>query len=534
MATKSYDLKLGDRNVKLKQSEKFVGIKPKPGMSNDMMAAVNAIQNGKAPVAHGTLGGFEIVEMEPEAQDTDETLDHLRNERTVAAGTHVFHTSNDDVPFVPTGELFVVFKKGTSESKKRALLDEANLELIEARDGEEFVLRTTQRSRNPVSVAQTLQESDIVEVAEPELATVGKLASVAMPTDSLLNEQWHLHNTGFHRGTSLFFLEGADARVFDAWRLLGNLGSSSIIVAVIDDGFDLTHPDLGSSGKVVEPFDFTRNSNNPEPGPNDWHGTACAGVAIGSAGNGDIVGAIPNASFMPVRWGRNLADREIENWFGHVTDNGADIVSCSWGAAANVFPLSTRARRAIEKCATDGRNGKGCVVVFAAGNDDRDVNNLPHSVDGFAIHPDVIAVAACNSRDSKSHYSNFGDEIWIAAPSSGAGGAGILTADVTGFIERNGERRYLGYAPGDYTYDFGGTSSACPLVAGICALILSANPDLTAGEVKEVIRSTARRIGADDEYDDNGHSTSFGFGCIDAGAAVARAIELRGAAKKIA
>ena len=94
-------------------------------------------------------------------------------------------------------------------------------------------------------------------------------------------------------------------------------------------------------------------------------------------------------------------------------------------------------------------------------------------------------------------------------------------------MEVNGERRYLGYDPGDYTYDFGGTSSACPLVAGVCALILTANPDLTTRDVKEVIRTTARRIGGDSEYGQDGHSRKFGYGCIDANAAVARAIELR-------
>lgn len=522
-----YKLKYGKRDLELQESKKLIGVRPKPGMSKAMEAAIQGLHVKKTSAGDSSLGGFEIVEVEPETQDAGDLLDQLRSDNTVNVGTHVFHTSEDDVPFVPTGELFVVFKENATDAAKQKLLDNQNLELVEARDGNEFIVRISRQSRNPLKVAADLQESDIVEVAEPELATVGRLTAAALPTDALLNEQWHLRNTGHHRGTSLFFKAGADARVIDAWQTAGGLGSPGTVVGVIDDGFDLTHPDLNGSGKVVHPFDFTRNSNDPSPGFGDWHGTACAGVAVGNAGGGEIVGAAPNVTLMPVRWGRNLADREIENWFGHVTRNGADVVSCSWGAAANVFELSTRAHRAIEKCAKNGRGGKGCVVVFAAGNDDHDINDFPRTLDGFAIHPDVIAVAACNSRDKKSHYSNFGAEIWIAAPSSGAGGAGVLTADVTGHVMDNGQRIELGYAAGDYTFEFGGTSSACPLVAGICALILTENPDLTSRQVRKILRDTARRIGADSEYDQGGHSRLFGYGCINADAAVARARQLK-------
>ncbi len=88
---------------------------------------------------------------------------------------------------------------------------------------------------------------------------------------------------------------------------------------------------------------------------------------------------------------------------------------------------------------------------------------------------------------------------------------GILTTDVRG---------NLGYGPGDFTYDFGGTSSATPLVAGICALILSIKPSLTSAEVKDLIRTTARKIGKPADYTANGHSIFYGYGCIDALSAI--------------
>jgi hypothetical protein len=135
---------------------------------------------------------------------------------------------------------------------------------------------------------------------------------------------------------------------------------------------------------------------------------------------------------------------------------------------------------------------------------------------GFALHPDVIAVAASNSRDEQSHYSNFGDEIAICAPSSGAGGRGIVTTD---------RRGIKGYTSNDYCFDFGGTSSSTPLAAGLAALILSINGDLTAAQVKEVMMETADKIGDPADYV-NGHSQKFGHGRINALKAVRRAAEL--------
>ncbi len=525
MAEDKVTLKYGGCDLELTKSPSLIAIKAQPGSAEPLRSELAALAMRSPTARRGSLGGFSLVEIHASAEEVNRQLDVLRQNPTVATGSHVFHTSADKVPFVPTGNLFVVFKPDVPEAEQQALLSRHHLQMVEARGKGEFIVKVTPASVNPVKTAASLQQSELIDIAEPELATPGRIKAEAFvhPVDALLHEQWHLKNTGWHRGTSVGFKAGADARVVAAWEALQSLGAYEVVVAVIDDGFDLTHPDL--VGKAVHPWDFTRNSADPSPGmgADDWHGTACAGVAVGRAGGGDVVGAAPGATLMPIRWGPNLADAQIEAWFEYVTLRGAWIVSCSWGGAADLFPLSTRASRAIGKCATGGRGGRGCVIVFAAGNSAHDINDpAGGSLDGFATHPDVIAVAASTSRDERSHYSNFGDEIWICAPSSGAGGWGILTADVTGFIELGGQRLPLGYAPGDYTYDFGGTSSACPLVAGICALVLTANPRLTAEDVKNVLKETARKIG--DGYV-NGHSPYFGYGCVDAESAVRRALQ---------
>ncbi len=516
-------LRFGSRELPLTKSEKLIGVKPNPGIGRRILSEM--VPQVAGPVSPGSLlGGFQLINVEDENLSMEETLDGLRAHPAITTGTHVFHTSDDEVPFVPTGQIYVEFKPDTPAEECQDLLEEHGLEIVETRGERELIVQVTSRSANPIKVAQELQESPRIQVAEPDLATPGKIQAFALPTDDRLMDQWHLRNTGTHRGTPIGFTAGADSRVLEAWDSSDSLGSPNVVVAVIDDGFDLSHPDLQGDWKIVAPKDFTRNSASPLPDPlnEDWHGTACAGVAVGNADGTGIVGAAPRSRLMPIRWGKNLSDTEIENWFGYAREQGAWVVSCSWKALAKRYVLSSRASRAIERCARDGRDGLGTVICFAAGNEDLDIDDpATGSINGFAIHPDVIAVAASTSRDRKSHYSNFGRRISICAPSSGSGGWGITTSDVMGLYERGGERFEAGYSPGGYTNDFGGTSSACPLVAGICALILSIRPDLRAVEVRELIERTARKIGQANFYDSRGHSPVFGHGCVDASAAVA-------------
>lgn len=516
-------LKYGNGNLTLKKSQKLMGIKPLLNQEEQIPGILAANAIGATPTAE-TLGGFQLITIENSSTTPmEDTLEQLRTHANVQVGTHVFHTSDDEVPFVPTGKLFLRFSSSASNSEIEELLAEHKLQIVEAREARELIVQVTPASENPVKVATSLQQSGLIEIAEPDLATPGRLHAFVLPQDTLLNRQWHLQNTGFHRGTAIGFQAGADARVLAAWQAAQTIGNPNVVVAVIDDGFDLSHPDLAGIGKIIAPMDFTRSNNHPIPEltAKEWHGTACAGVAIGNVNGSGVVGASPGSRLMPVRWGPFLSDDEIERWFSHVTLQGAWVVSCSWGARARRFELSARAAIAIKRCATQGRSGKGCVVVFAAGNEDRNINDSASgSINGFAIHPNVIAVAASTSLDQKSDYSNYGQEISICAPSSGAGGWGVTTADVMGQYILNGQVVEAGYSVGPYTDDFGGTSSATPLVAGICALLLSINPQLSAQEVKTVIEKTARKIGSKSSYNANGHSSIFGFGCVDAEKAV--------------
>jgi subtilisin family serine protease len=465
----------------------------------------------------GRLASFEIVEM-PKAT-VARTRDRLARASAAGRPRPVYHTSADRVPFVPEGTLFLRFREGAS--KVDAVLRRHDLAVDRVSGG---FLTVRAQNADMVEVAAALQQEPAVDVAEPDLVTPRLLLDF-LPNDLQLAHQWHLENRGEIDGNAAGLTKGADARVVAAWRRLGHLGLDKAVVAVIDDGVDLTHPDL--VGKARDPFDFIRGNDDVSPQPDlraalagDWHGTACAGVAVGKAQGGEIVGAAPNALLMPVRMNDHLSPEQVERWFDYVTEKGAWVVSCSWGAEAAVYELPLRIARAIHRCATEGRGGKGCVVVFAAGNNGKDVNDLPRSLNGLATHPDVLAVAASTSLDKRANYSAKGREIAVCAPSKGLGGLGITTADVTGtYVDDRGVERGRGYHVGSYYSDFSGTSSACPLVAGVCSLVLSANPELTAADVRTIIRRTARQIGKPSDYVD-GHSTKFGHGCVNAEAAV--------------
>lgn len=524
-------IQFGRSTTVFTKSESRVAFRQQDSIGRGLFETESIFDTELPTASRQRIANFNVLEMDAAPDDVEELSGRAR----VAAATHdekpvaVYHSSDDDVPFVPEGTLHLAFHDKVSQPEIDAFADRHGLHILGgARDGF-YTADVRHQDRDSIEIAEEIQGSDIVALAEPDLTTPVEFL-MTMPSDALLAQQWHLRNSGLRDGQESFsMVKGADARVIDAWERLGHLGSSDVVLAMIDDGFDLAHPDL--AGSFVHPRDFVRGGEDVRPEPNysepaagDWHGTPCAGVAVARAGGGKTVGAAPNARLLPVRMARHLSPVEVESWFDYVTHKGAWVISCSWNAQAKVYPLPERIYQALSRAASTGRDGKGAVIVFAAGNGSSDINNPPVSQNGYATHPEVLAVAASTSVDTRAEYSDTGAEIAVCAPSGGRGGYGITTNDATGhYVDNAGGSVSMGYNDGGYNANFSGTSSACPLVAGVCALVLSANPALSAAEVRELIRQTARQIGKPSEYND-GHSTSYGHGCVDADAAVARAL----------
>jgi len=517
------DIKLGRSKTTLFKSDELVALKPQPGRSTSFEAEVLSIEVRGRGARRGKVGGYDIIELPTAAAKRRAARNDLDRMMSMQRQVAVYHTSDDGVPFVPTGTIYMSFADGVDQAEAESVLQRHSLVVLKAeRDG--YV--TVGTKADTVELCAVLQAEPAVNVAEPDLVTPKTPAQHLLPEDRLFGKHWHLNNTGKHGGQTFGYKAGADARVVEAWYALGSLGSDTAIIGIVDDGFDLTHPDL--RGKAVLPWDVSSNTANvgpgdPAGGARDWHGTACAGVACGKANGGDIVGAAPNARLMPLRMGPDIDSEALARVFDYITVNGAWVVNCSWGPKAARYPICERLINAITRCVKEGRNGLGTPVLFAAGNSNVSINDALH-LNGFAIHPLVMAVSSSTSLDQRSDTSNFGSEISLCAPSSGGGGWAIVTSDVTGtWLDTNGIVWPRGYGTGDYHEQFGGTSSSCALVAGICALVLSAAPRLRADELRAILERTARRIGDPQSYGQNGRSVHFGFGCVDAAAAVAAA-----------
>jgi len=501
----------GKSLLKLSKSQELVGLKAKDQETS--LADQDFVKADVLP----HLGGFNVVTLNHESS-TDDKLDEVRQADEVEVGTHVYLAEGSQRPIIPTGELYIIFHESTNPEEQQIVLDEYHLELMERRGQDRLVAKVTALSPNPLKVAQALESSLLVRYVEPDIDTVLDSYDTPIPSDDLLDHQWHLRNGGRVVDANWRLREGADAKVVEAWNRIGNTGSDEVVVAVIDNGFDLTHPDL--KDKVFRPLDLWTQSSNLETGnPNFTHGTPCASVALSASNGKGIVGVAPNSKFMPIS-GTSFSLRATEDMFNYCIKNGADIISCSWGTTDPAFSLSPLKAEVITKAAKEGRNGKGCVVLYAVGNEDLDFVNY------YSAHPDVIAVGASTSQDSHASYSNRGRELSVVAPSNGDWP--IIAARAwwdQGVSWETGNFRYWrdGKSRGDRYKHFGGTSSACPLVAGICSLMLSVNPDLTAKEVKTILQDTADKIGNPSEYV-NGHSVKYGYGRVNADKAVAESI----------
>ncbi|PTM08336.1 MAG: peptidase S8 and S53 subtilisin kexin sedolisin [Bacteroidetes bacterium] len=502
----------GKGELKLRKSTSLVGIK---STNQESISQQDFVKADVLP----NLGGFQVVTLEQQGHDIDTSLDQARQQDSVAVGTHVYFAEGSNKPIVATGEIYITFETGVGTDEQQIVLDEYHLEVVERRSASLVVARVTPQSPNPFKTAAALQALSLVTTAEPDLDMPMDEYAFAAPTDNLIPNQWHLENNGFVVDANFRLKKGADAHVLSAWNRLGNMGSSQITVAVIDNGFDVNHPDL--KGKIYKPWDlWAKSPNLPQGDANFTHGTPCASVAIAASNGSGIVGAAPGVRFMPIH-GTSFSVSTTEEMFDYCIRNGADIISCSWGTTDPRYSLNSLKEQAIARAAREGRGGKGCVILFATGNDNLNYVNF------YAAHRDVIAVSASTSQDTFANYANQGVEVSVCAPSNGDWP--IIAARASwdpGLSGETGNYKYWrdGRDRGSNYKHFGGTSSSTPLVAGICALILSANPNLTAREVKSILQQTADKIGDPSEYSNTGQSLKYGYGRVNADKAVAEAL----------
>lgn len=357
---------------------------------------------------------------------------------------------------------------------------------------------------DPLAIANAIASSGLVEFALPDFQV--RRVTTATTNDPLFGQQWHLEATG-QNGT----VPDADVDASGAWNV--TRGDPSVIIAVVDEGIDLGHPDLN----LVPGWDVLDNDSDPsaEDGPlglfPENHSTAVSGVAAARGDNGlGVSGVAQLCRVMPIRFlSSNIFNpptiQDEADAFNFARSQGAAVINNSWGpVGAAALAASTKA--AIDDCNEHGRGGLGMVIFFAAGNSGTDNSN-----NGYASYEGVLGVSAINDQGVLSSYSSFGPSVDLCAPSNG-GVNGIVTTD---------RRGNDGYSSGDYTTSFGGTSSASPTAAGVMLLILSANPSLSRAEAIGILLGTTDLVDpTGGNYDAFGHSNLYGFGRANAEAAV--------------
>lgn len=352
-----------------------------------------------------------------------------------------------------------------------------------------------------------------------EVLATSALAS--LPSDGNFAQQWHLNNTSPGE---------LDLNVVEVWPSYTGKGVTAF---VIDDGFDYSHPDLAPNYDTGLDYDFEEVDDDPFGDTvDDSHGTATMGILGAARNDSGVVGVGYDADLVGYRVFSFISDRFITQIADAITsaaDNGGDVVSMSLGSqySANFFDRAldpaamASLQTAIDHAVDGGRDGLGTLLVKSAGNGRH--QSPPHNANASSWNADfkTVSVAATDAEGLVTFYSTPGANILVSAFGSLVPGS-VVTSDRVGTA---------GYDPGDVTTTFNGTSAAAPMVSGLVALMLEANPDLGWRDVHEILANSARQVDSgnsnwvwngSDSWNLGGlhHSVDHGFGLIDAHAAV--------------
>ena len=443
---------------------------------------------------------FGSIKLQSEHKDTkyEEIITLLKNNKDVIAVHPNFITSrNIEIGMSPY--FYVRLKEASDYDLLKKLTEQKNVVIVEQNRFLPLwytLICTKETPDNTLNIANYFFETGLFASAVPDFLS----NDLGCTNDPDFSQLWGLHNTSH---------PNIDINACAAWDITRGNG---ITVAVLDGGIDSTHIDLQAN---ISSLSYDTESNSSPSLRFGGHGTHCAGI-IGAVGNNDtqIVGVAPECTLMSISnslyegstvylaVNSRIKRADGINW---AWKNGADIINNSWMSAVQYDVID----EAIDSALVYGRNGKGCVMVFCS-------HNQGSSVTYPATLPNVIAVGAIDMNGTRADFSNYGTELDVVAP-----GDGILST-----------------VPNNNTDIYSGTSMAAPHVAGVAALVLSANPILTAQQVRDIIESTCQKVYQYSPSNPLGYTYStssgrpngtwnneMGYGLVNAFAAVQKACE---------
>jgi subtilisin family serine protease len=370
-----------------------------------------------------------------------------------------------------------------------------------------------------------LQKDQRVRFVHPDFRLPIEARGYVDPTqEPLWPQAWHLKKS----------------RIGEAWDK--TTGSPSVLVALIDLGFEVDHPDLAGAWAInteevpgnrkdddgnglvddVLGWNFGVGGPNLLYGPGPGHGTATAGIIAARANGLGVSGLCPNCRVLPL-----VIDDQVSSAvaaFLYAKNRGATVISNSWGYRVGT-PETEALSEAIRKMALDSRGGKGASVIFAMGNKDHD--------DCRGAEPDisalttVIAVSSADGEDKKVKDSGYGSCLAILASSSAGRVQGIVTTDRRGTKGFNTGSERGDLVDLDYTNSFHGTSAAAPQVAGALGLLYSICPQISAKDAFGFLIASADKVRPEEALYDpaSGRSLSYGYGRLNVAAMLDGALE---------
>ncbi|MES2801073.1 MAG: S8 family serine peptidase [Bdellovibrionota bacterium] len=383
----------------------------------------------------------------------------------------IYRDSEGYINYFAAGKMTVQFDESVTEAKALSMIQNMGSKIIKKQRTKGYYTISIPAHLTLFEAVEAYNNIPVVRFSEPSELIVengpDSLVAVNQSTD-ITDKQWHLNNSG-QNGPP-----GADIKAHKAWEV--TRGSKDVVIAIIDSGVDLNHPDLINK-LLPQPADadwnFENDSDKLPYESYDDHGTSAAGLAAAETGNkigGD--GVCPECLIMPIKI--NMLTGENQNRadaINYVVDYQLNhphiriVINLSWRMSSGDFQA---VRAAVDRAAANN-----IPVIAASGN-------LAGAIDYPAKYASVIAIGASSpcdelkswiSCDGEDYWgSNFGPEQFIVAPGVFMGTTTVL---------------------GGYTLSFNGTSAAAPVVAGGVGLILSLNKNLTLENIREVLKATS-------------------------------------------
>ncbi len=416
--------------------------------------------------------------------------------------TYTYFGESPRVTQIPTDEFIVRLRRIEDKTKLEILNAQNNVRIIgPVSDEKGFLLKTNFGvNKNALELSDIYFNTGLFVYAEPNFLIPSEGFFNWSPNDALYPVQWALNNTGqtittggyttYGDLTSTTGIPGADMDVDKAWDIVK--GNNSVIIGVFDTGVDSLHPDLAQN--LITGYNAHDNTNTVAIDPGK-HGTCTMGI-IGARSNNSLgVAGIcggnntsnSNCKMMSFRLvnssGSFTTDVNIARAFDTARVRGIHVSSNSWGGGTP----STTLMNAINNCATLSRGGKGTVILFSSGNDNRNPPNYPSYLSS------VVCVGASTPYDQLK-CAGTGNQFWWGG-NFGEDANGDLEVVAPTVCPTTDIRGSGGYnTSGDYYNDFNGTSCSCPNASGVAGLIFSVNPNLTASQVKEFLYRGCTKI----------------------------------------